>query len=50
VEAGGAGTYTTGAGFTANVRGIWRWTVEYSGDDNNSARTTACNGARVRIT
>jgi uncharacterized repeat protein (TIGR01451 family) len=50
VEAGGAGTYTTGSGFTANVRGIWRWTVEYSGDDNNSARATACNGARVRIT
>ena len=45
----GAGTYVTTPGFAATSRGIWRWTVEYSGDGSNTALVTSCGSQPVRV-
>ena len=35
------------AAFTPAATGTYRWTVSYSGDDNNAAVTTACDDAEM---
>ena len=36
--------------FTTSAAGIYRWTVEYAGDANNNAVTSACNAANETST
>ena len=42
VDVNGEGDYSSEE-FTPSAAGTYRWTAEYSGDDNNDAVTSACN-------
>ncbi len=44
-----SGPYTSG-GFTPTLAGTYRWIASYSGDDNNEAKTGACNDANESAT
>src|SRR5215216_5383543 len=50
VNVSGAGTYsTTNTTFIASTEGTWRWKVNYSGDANNEASTSACGVEQFTI-
>jgi len=44
-------TAETHTGFTLPKKsdGVWNWTAEYLGDDNNAPASTACGGAPVTV-
>jgi hypothetical protein len=51
VNVSGNGTYsTTNTTFIASATGTWRWQVDYSGDGNNDATSSACGVENFTIT
>ncbi len=49
VTVSGNGEYGS-TNFTATAAGDYRWTIEYSGDANNKAATSACNATNEKST
>jgi len=49
VSVNGNDDYSTTSGHVANVLGIWRWTAEYSGDNNNYDVSSGCQDEQVTV-
>jgi hypothetical protein len=43
------GSAKTVDGFVSNQAGVWRWTADYSGDDNNNPVSSGCDDEPVTI-